>query len=104
MLQYNCKAQEDHLHKTIQSLRVDRANQEEAKGSSTKTLRSTFQTSPVSMLKSFNLSKLSSKLQPFYCLGICFSRLKPDRQAALVSSAVFPRVLSEGDAQLPLSH
>lgn len=29
MLQYNCKAQEDHLHKTIQSLRVDRANQEE---------------------------------------------------------------------------
>ena len=75
-----------------------------AKGSSTKTLRSTFQTSPVSMLKSFNLSKLSSKLQPFYCLGICFSRLKPDRQAALVSSAVFPRVLSEGDAQLPLSH
>ena len=75
-----------------------------AKGSSTKTLRSTFQTSPVSMLKSFNLSKLSSKLQPFYCLGICFSRLKPDRQAALVSSAVFPRILSEGDAQLPLSH
>lgn len=75
-----------------------------AKGSSTKTLRSTFQTSPVSMLKSFNLSKLSSKLQPFYCLGICFSPLKPDRQAALVSSAVFPRILSEGDAQLPLSH
>ena len=68
-----------------------------AKGSSTKTLRSSFQTSPVSMLKSFNFSKLSTKHQLFYCLGICFSRLKPDRQAALVSSAVFPRTLSKGD-------
>ena len=72
-----------------------------SKGSSVKTLLSAFQTSPVATLKSF---KLPTFHQPLYCLGTCFSRLKPNQQADLVWLAVFPRKFIGGDAKLSFSH
>ena len=75
-----------------------------AKGINAKALISEFRRNPVSTLKSFSLKTLSHDHQLFNCLGICFSRLEPDQQVALVSLAVFPRTFSAEDAQFLFSH
>ena len=53
-------------------------------------LISEFHRSPVMALKTFNLSTLSKDHQLFYCLDMCFSRLEPELQSALMSLSVFP--------------
>ena len=77
-----------------------------AKGIDAKVLISEFQTSLVPTLKSFksSLPTLSHDHQLFHCLEICFSRLQPDQQTALVSLAVFPRTFSAAEAQFLFSH
>lgn len=73
-----------------------------AKGVDAKALINEFQMSPVSTLKSFSLNSLSHDHQLFNCLGICFSRLEPDQQVALISLAVFPTTFTVADAQFLL--
>ena len=53
-------------------------------------LISEFHRSPVTALKSFNLNTLSKDHQLFYCLDMCFIRLEPELQSALMSLSVFP--------------
>ncbi|KAL9986677.1 hypothetical protein ACROYT_G000851 [Oculina patagonica] len=73
-----------------------------AKGVDAGALINEFQNSPVSTLKSFSLNSLSHNHQLFNCLGICFSRLEPDQQVALISLAVFPMSFTVADAQFLL--
>lgn len=73
-----------------------------AKGVDAGALINEFQMSPVSTLKSFSLNSLSHNHQLFNCLGICFSRLEPDQQVALISLAVFPMSFTVSDAQFLL--
>lgn len=73
-----------------------------AKGVDAGALINEFQMSPVSTLKSFSLNSLSHNHQLFNCLGICFSRLEPDQQIALISLAVFPMCFTVADAQFLL--
>ena len=73
-----------------------------AKGVDAGALVNEFQMSPVSTLKSFSLNSLSRNHQLFNCLGICFSRLDPGQQVALISLAVFPMSFTVADAQFLL--
>ena len=73
-----------------------------AKGVDAGALINEFQMSPVSTLKSFSLNSLSHNHQLFNCLAICFSRLEPDQQVALISLAVFPMSFTVSDAQFLL--
>lgn len=73
-----------------------------AKGVDAGALINEFQMSPVSTLKSFSLNSLSHNHQLFNCLGICFSRLEPEQQVALISLAVFPMSFTVSDAQFLL--